>query len=752
MGGKNSSMPEQINQNAEKSQKDLEIIRKKCLENEEEEFKKERKGDMETNLTIRVYSENQVPLKYKIYLESIKLDNWNIIYLDNGFSSEATKTLIDNYKKKSEEKRKFDEVLIIIIDSYNSFIDAMEIDTKNFLENFNNLYNEQQPLFLFLNKNLSDFEYISKEIRLYDYTLYLESECLNFISEIKEEYYIEMHYTIKYIDYTVIKSFIDKKKINKDNFNVIFENNQEFIYSSKYYPEDNENNILEYLSSGNILIVRNLDCDIKLKEDLDYLKEISKKNKVKIHFRYYKAQFNEKFDNFISQYELLDKRNFKVQYFYYSPFLNLQKYCGYYHEYGDFIIKDNFFKYPSKINIGVCGRAGSGKSTLLNVILGEKRCLEGQGTSVSTFITRYTHPKYPISFLDFPGFCDKDNAEIFIKKLREKNSELKDIKEEFHVFIYCLRFGDRSFLIKEDDVIYELMKLNILVIFVFTRGDYENTPEFGRFKHNFLNGLSEILKKKKINIDIAKEIKIVSIYSMKEKKNGYIFKPFGIDTLFEIIYDNLKNKKIEDYLLEQIKSTNDEEKFNEIFKNNRLMTLFISRKELIHSIRKKAESKLNYFLARIILTSPKYLFKKKEAMFLSLQGEVYNLLYEISFIYCIDLKNDESQKIINDMVYKVKDLVEFALKLSEEEKFKTKNIPILFRILGVIFSPIAILVGSVAAGIFSKKINKFLTEEFEKGQQINLSSYISLFCEGLNKGIDGIHDLSEVFKKKYENE
>lgn len=52
----------------------------------------------------------------------------------------------------------------------------------------------------------------------------------------------------------------------------------------------------------------------------------------------------------------------------------------------------------------MCGRAGAGKSTLLNVILGEKRCLEGQGQSVSTYITSYSHPKYPIKLIDFPWF------------------------------------------------------------------------------------------------------------------------------------------------------------------------------------------------------------------------------------------------------------------------------------------------------------------------------------------------------------
>ena len=48
----------------------------------------------------------------------------------------------------------------------------MEIDSKNFLKNFNNnLYIEQQPLFLFLNKNSNDFGYISKTIILLDTTL-----------------------------------------------------------------------------------------------------------------------------------------------------------------------------------------------------------------------------------------------------------------------------------------------------------------------------------------------------------------------------------------------------------------------------------------------------------------------------------------------------------------------------------------------------------------------------------------------------
>lgn len=104
----------------------------------------------------------------------------------------------------------------------------------------------------------------------------------------------------------------------------------------------------------------------------------------------------------------------------------------------------------------MCGRAGAGKSTLLNVILGEKRCLEGQGQSVSTYITSYSHPKYPIKLIDFPGFGDKNNAEKLIKHIKGKNSQLKEIKEKIHIVIYCFKFGERTFLDKEEDVIIEL--------------------------------------------------------------------------------------------------------------------------------------------------------------------------------------------------------------------------------------------------------------------------------------------------------
>ena len=87
--------------------------------------------------------------------------------------------------------------------------------------------------------------------------------------------------------------------------------------------------------------------------------------------------------------------------------------------------------FPGKINIAICGPAGSGKSTLINTLLNEKRCLEGQGISITNYISQYTSLEYSITLFDFPGFGDSD----IIKKIREKNLQLKNEKESIHIVL-----------------------------------------------------------------------------------------------------------------------------------------------------------------------------------------------------------------------------------------------------------------------------------------------------------------------------
>ena len=752
MGNKNSpSLDEKFKMAKEKSQKEFSNMIDKNFEKNKEKVKIERDGNMKFNLTIRIYSDDKLPQKYKDYLVSIVMDDWKIIYLDTGFSKQTTNNLIEQYKKNSSDKKKFDEVLVIIIDSYESFINSCKDDEKNFLKDFNeNLYIEEQPIFLFLNKNSNDFEYHRNDkikLKNKDYNLF-ERACVNFISEKKEDNNnIEINYKIELSEHEIINSFLEKKKDNKDNFNIIFGNDLIFTYSSQYTVEDDKNAIHDLIKDTMNITIKNLDYNLKLTDDFEFLEKICLEGNAELYFEWYKPEFNKSFEDFLSQFELLDRRNFFIQSYFYNPFKYFQKFCGYYHEYGDALIKDKLVKYPSKINIGVCGRAGAGKSTLLNVILGEKRCLEGQGQSVSSFITSYSHPKYPISFIDFPGFGDKNHAQNLIKKIKEKNSQLKEVREEFHVIIYCVKFGERTFLDKEEDVIYELIKLNIKIIFVFTKGDKENSPQFKRFKNNFCKDLENILQKKNIKIDY-KNISVVSIYSMKEERNGYTIEPFGVDVLFKVIYKYLIAKKIPEWVIEGLESTEDEKIIDDFIKQTELIKVHQSRKDIIEAIRTKVSIKISFFMARYLLSAPKYYLKRSDNFILSIWNEINDLMYEISCTYCKALDKDEALKLSNQVMEATKQFFDEGKEVSEELK---GGFPWYARLLGMILYPVTLVVGGIALTIFSYKLKNMIIEGFEKDGKINISQYLSLFAKGLNEGIEGINKLSEEFKEYYKN-
>ena len=131
----------------------------KHLIKDKDKITEERKKDMKYNLTIRIYADKNCAEKYKNYLKSIKKDDWEIIFLDNSIRAEKTKKLIEIYKKKAINKKFFDKILLILIDSFDSFINMAKDDNKNFLKDFNNnLIIEEQPFFFFKNKNEKDFE------------------------------------------------------------------------------------------------------------------------------------------------------------------------------------------------------------------------------------------------------------------------------------------------------------------------------------------------------------------------------------------------------------------------------------------------------------------------------------------------------------------------------------------------------------------------------------------------------------------
>ena len=178
-----------------------------------------------------------------------------------------------------------------------------------------------------------------------------------------------------------------------------------------------------------------------------------------------------------------------------------------------------------------------------------------------------------------------------IKQIKERNCQLNDFVEKIHLIIFCVKFGERTFLDKEENVVCELMKLKIKTIFVFTRGERENSHEFNRFKNNFLTDLSNILNNNNIIFN-EKDINIIPIYSMQEEVHGYMIKPFGLDTLFKVIYDYLKEFIIENWALQKIKYTEDEKILFEIIDSTNITKLYHSKIEFMKAIKNKISGKI----------------------------------------------------------------------------------------------------------------------------------------------------------------
>ena len=262
MGGTNStsSNDEIFHLANEDSKKYFDYNLDKNLIKDKDKIIQERNGDIKYNLTIRIYSDKKCPEKYKNYLKSIKMDDWKIIFLDNCKCIEETKKLIEIYKQKAINKKFFDEVLVILIDSFDNFISMVKDSDKDFLKDFNNnLINEEQPFFFFINKNDKDFEYFTHEFktfRNFDFQKF-KKQCIDFIKDIKDSYNIKIIYKIKFTSTNILISFLKNKKSNKDNFNIVLENGKEFIYNNKFIEEDEQQNIHELIEKENNLIIKN---------------------------------------------------------------------------------------------------------------------------------------------------------------------------------------------------------------------------------------------------------------------------------------------------------------------------------------------------------------------------------------------------------------------------------------------------------------------------------------------------------------
>ena len=161
---------------------------------------------------------------------------------------------------------------------------------------------------------------------------------------------------------------------------------------------------------------------------------------------------------------------------------------SYYNELGDefsFVNsegKEEFIKIEDDTNITVyiniilLGKSGAGKSTLINLILDEKKSLEG-GTGFSTTSKKvivYKKTDIPIRFYDVKGMENEETANNYTKLLKDFNGNKTFTYDAINAIFYCIEYKIGTIMVKlEDKIFEEITNFDIPIFFIITKTPYD---------------------------------------------------------------------------------------------------------------------------------------------------------------------------------------------------------------------------------------------------------------------------------------
>ena len=323
----------------------------------------------------------------------------------------------------------------------------------------------------------------------------------------------------------------------------------------------------------------------------------------------------------------------------YKLYNKLNRLFSYYNELGDnfsFINSDgkevnieleNVNDITVFINILMVGRTGSGKSTLINLLLDEKKSLEG-GSGLSTTskdIKVYTKTNVPLRLYDAKGFENEKTVQNFINIFDNYSGRLAAAKDSLNAVFYCMEYKTKGTYVEAMEIpIYQkLVKLRIPILFIITKCQFipeeernnegeklkendinkkedDNDKEIKKARKNEINKIQKTIKNeiKKIFIDINKKeinkedadkfikdyVHIYFVNLVKTKTSG--LKPFGLDKLLSFFTKNVTQKSWKD--LEKSCEEGNEENCKKYCKNNPFLKVYSEFNEL--NARNKAES------------------------------------------------------------------------------------------------------------------------------------------------------------------
>ena len=214
---------------------------------------------------------------------------------------------------------------------------------------------------------------------------------------------------------------------------------------------------------------------------------------------------------------------------------------------------------PIFINILLMGRTGSGKTTLINLILEEKKSLEG-GIGISTTskkILVYKKSNLALRFYDVKGLEDEETLKNYVKILKYYNSNNNHSNDIINAIFYCKAYGDKTvFEEPEKKIIEELIEFNIPILFLFTQTPYDlrkkedhDTEEFRQLEREekidvIKSEIKRCFIKKKRDSEYANYInQFINFYFVNLVEDFSLKVPvFGIDDVLSFFKNSVSDE------------------------------------------------------------------------------------------------------------------------------------------------------------------------------------------------------------------
>ena len=300
----------------------------------------------------------------------------------------------------------------------------------------------------------------------------------------------------------------------------------------------------------------------------------------------------------------------------------LKSLFSYYNELGDIfsfknsqnqeelVLIEDGKNFPVYINILLLGKSGSGKSTLINLLLDEKKSIEGGNgfSTTSKNIIIFKKRNKPLRFYDVKGIENKETIENYLKILEKFNGKNSESIDRINAIFYCIEYTNGTIVEQMVNIVFEnLIKYEIPIIFIITHCqiDYNKKSENKKIqqirnstKAKIENAIKAQLRSEFKNINKENECDkfIENFVEFKYVNLVRIYEPptpvFGIDSITSFFTEKVNAEYAEFWkTLKEKCLNNDEEECKKLCQQNPFLK---SLKNFNHMNEENKNKALNY--------------------------------------------------------------------------------------------------------------------------------------------------------------